>query len=332
MTRSPQSRDDRGRRPPRLLDRVRAAIRVRHYSIRTEQAYVGWIRRFIHFHDLRHPDEMGSVEVVAFLSDLAVRGHVAASTQNQALAALVFLYREVLGRELEGLGSAVRARAPRRLPVVLTRDEMRAVLAQLDGTDGLVAGLLYGAGLRLMECLRLRVKDLDFERRQITVREGKGDRDRATLLPLALSSGLKSQLEGVRTQFDRDHSLGQGGVFLPHALERKYPRAPYEWAWHWLFPSSKLSLDPRSGIRRRHHINESGPQRAIRRAAMRAKIPKRVSPHTMRHSFATHMLEDGANIRSVQTLLGHRDLKTTMLYTHILDRGPLGAISPLDRI
>ena len=319
-------------RPPRLLDRVRAAIRVRHYSIRTESAYLGWIRRYIHFHQLRHPEQMGSVEVVEFLSDLAVNGRVAASTQNQALAALVFLYRVVLERELEGLDSAVRARAPRHLPVVLTRDEVRAVLAEIEGPSALVTGLLYGGGLRLLECSSLRIKDLDFERRQLTVREGKGSRDRATLLPASLRPEMERHLERVRLQFDSDTRRGIAGVYLPHALERKYPRAPYEWAWYWVFPSSKLSRDPRNGIERRHHISQSAVQRAIRRAAARAGIAKRVSPHTFRHSFATHLLEDGADIRTVQTLLGHQDVKTTMIYTHVLDRGPLGVQSPMDKL
>jgi len=319
-------------RPPRLLDRVRAAIRLRHYSLRTEQAYVGWIRRYIHFHGVRHPDEMGSVEVVEFLSDLAVRHQVAASTQNQALSALLFLYREVLGRELEGLDSAVRAATPRKLPVVLTRDEVRALLEALDSPTKLVAGLLYGAGLRLTECLRLRVKDIDFARRQITIHEGKGNRDRAALLPLRLTPWLHAQLTISRLRFEADRKAGVPGVQIPFALARKYPNAPREWSWHWLFPAPALSRDHRSGRRRRHHLHETGPQRAIRAAAVRAGIAKRVSPHTFRHSFATHLLEDGADIRTVQTLLGHRDLKTTMIYTHVIDRGPLGVQSPADKL
>ena len=320
------------RRPPRLLERVRAACRLRHYSLRTERAYVAWIVRYIRFHDVRHPDEMGAAEVVEFLSDLAVAGGVAASTQNQALAALLFLYREVLGRELEGLDHAVRARAPRRLPVVLTRDEVAAVLAQLDEPYTLVAGLLYGGGLRLLECLRLRVKDVDIARRQVLVREGKGSRDRATLLPRAIASDLQHQLERAWQLFQRDRREDMPGVPIPAALARKYEAAPKQWAWQWLFPAADLSADPRGGVLRRHHLSEHGPQRAIRRAAAKAGIPKRVSPHTFRHSFATHLLEDGADIRTVQTLLGHRDVRTTMIYTHILDRGPLGAESPLDRL
>jgi integron integrase len=318
--------------PPRLLDRVRAAVRLRHYSRRTEQAYVGWIRRYIHFHGVRHPDEMGSVEVVEFLTDLAVRHRVAASTQNQALSALLFLYREVLGRELEGLDSAVRARAPRKLPVVLTRDEVRAVVAALAPPTKLIAGLLYGAGLRLTECLRLRVKDVDFARRQLTIREGKGNRDRAALLPRRLEPLLHAQLETSRLRFEADRAAGVAGVQVPYALTRKYPKAPVEWAWHWLFPAPALSSDRRSGARRRHHLHETGPQRAIRAAAVKAGLAKRVSPHTFRHSFATHLLEDGADIRTVQTLLGHRDLKTTMVYTHVVDRGPLAVQSPADKL
>ena len=275
---------------------------------------------------------MGSAEVVEFLSHLAVEANVAASTQNQAFAAVLFLYRDVLGRELEGLDAAVRARAPRHLPVVLTRDEVRAILAELDGQQRLVATLLYGSGLRLMECLRLRVKDIDIERRQVTVREGKGNRDRATLLPVSAIEPLRNQLAVARKHHERDRESGCEGVPLPYALDRKYPSAPTAWEWFWLFPSSRLSLDRRSGRKARHHISESSTQRAVRAAALKAKVAKRVSPRTFRHSFATHLLEDGGDIRTVQTLLGHRDLKTTMIYTHVLDRGPLGAVSPLDRL
>jgi len=317
---------------PRLLDRVRAAIRLRHYSLRTEEAYVGWISRYIHYHEIRHPDEMGSLEVVEFLSDLAVRGKVAASTQNQALAALLFLYREVLGRELEGLGNAVRARAPHKLPTVLTRDEVRAILEQLDESGALVPRILYGTGMRLLECLRLRVKDLDPGRRQITIREAKGGRDRAALFPTRLEAPIARQLDHARTIFEEDRRKGVPGVQLPNAIARKYPGAGESWAWQWVFPSKRLSKDPRSELIRRHHVNESQVQRAMRRAAARAGIHKRVSPHTLRHTFATHLLEDGTDIRTLQTLLGHRSLKTTMIYTHILDRGPLAVESPLDRL
>jgi integron integrase len=318
-------------KPMRLLDRVRSALRVRHYSQRTESAYIGWIRRYIHFHGVRHPDQMGSAEVVEFLSDLAVNRHVSASTQNQALSALLFLYRNVLDRKLESLDNAVRARAPRRLPVVLTRTEVAALLDGLDGTMAVVAALLYGSGLRILECLRIRVKDIDFDRHQLTVREGKGNRDRAALLPRAAEEGLMSQLALSRQLYDQDRAAQRPGVQLPDALHRKYPGAPYQWGWHWVFPAARVSKDPKTGIVRRHHQHESGPQRAIRAAALRAGIEKRVSPHTLRHSFATHLLEDGADIRTVQTLLGHRELKTTMVYTHVLQRGPLGVRSPLDR-
>lgn len=317
---------------PKLLDRVRAAIRVRHYSIRTEDAYVGWIRRYIHFHGIRHPDEMGSAEVVEFLSDLAVRRNVAASTQNQALAALLFLYREVLGRELEGLDHAVRARVPRHLPVVLARKEVAAILRELKGVDALVASLLYGTGMRLLECLRLRVKDLDATRRQILIREPKGNRDRTTIFPHSLEGPLLRQLDQARILFDRDREDGIAGVYLPTALERKYPSMSTDWNWQWVLPSPRLSTDPRSRILRRHHLHSTGIQRAIRAASQRAGIRKRVSPHTFRHSFATQLLEDGADIRTVQTLLGHRDVKTTMIYTHVLDRGPMGVQSPFDKL
>lgn len=317
---------------PRLLDRVRHALRLRHRSLRTEQSYVGWIRRFIRYHDLRHPDDMGSTEVVEFLTHLAIDRSVAASTQNQAASAILFLYRDVLGRELTGLDSAVRARAPRRLPVVLTREEVHAVLSRLDGDNRLVGALLYGAGLRLLECLRLRAKDLDPRRRQISVREGKGDRDRATLFPRELERDLAAHLRRARALYDADRKRGLPGVELPTAIGRKYPAAGTEWGWQWVFPAPRPSRDPRSGIVRRHHLHESSPQRAIRRAAAKAGLTKRVSPHTFRHSFATHLLENGSDIRTVQALLGHRDVRTTMIYTHVLDRGPLGVQSPFDRL
>ena len=318
------------RKPPRLLDRVRQKLRLRHFSYRTEQAYVAWIKRYIHYHGVRHPDEMGSVEVVDFLSDLAVNRRVAASTQNQALAALLFLYREVLGRDLEGLDTAVRAHTARRLPVVLTRDEVRRLLQQLDGAHGLVAGLLYGSGLRLLEGLQLRVKDIELDRRQIVVREGKGNRDRVTLLPGALEKPLRHQLEVARAQHAEDRARGLPGVQLPYALDRKYPSAGAEWPWFWLFPAPRCSRDPRSGVVRRHHLHETGIQRGVRAAAHAANIHKRVSPHTLRHSFATHLLESGSDIRTIQSLLGHKDVRTTMIYTHVVDRGPLGVKSPFD--
>ncbi len=329
--------EDRAAPPPRaarpgarLLDRLRAACRLRHMSLRTEQAYVGWVRRYLHFHDLTHPDEMGATEVVAFLSDLAVRREVAASTQNQARAALIFLYQEVLGRDLEGLDAAVRARTPIHLPVVLDRDEVRALLGQLEGEYALIARLLYGSGLRIFECLRLRVKDVDAARRQIVVRSGKGDRDRATLFPRSLEAPIAAQLVQLRALYEDDRRRDLPGVLLPTALARKYPNEGLAWGWQWLFPSRRLSRDPRTKTEHRHHRHVSGPQRAIRRAALKAGIEKRVTAHTLRHSFATHLLESGSDIRTVQSLLGHRDLKTTMIYTHVLDRGPMGVRSPAD--
>ena len=293
---------------------------------------MNWIRLFILDQGKRHPQELGEREVTAFLSALAVRRRLAPSTQNQALAAILFLYRNVLRRELAWLDGIARAKAPQRLPVVLSRGEVAALLSHLDGTPRLVAGLLYGAGLRLSECLRLRVKDLDAARHQLIVREGKGDRDRATLLPVALESALAGRLERLRALYERDRRDGATGVHLPHALERKLPSAGTEWPWQWLFPAPQLSRDPRSQLVRRHHLHPTGPQRSVRRAAVAARIAKRVSPHTLRHSFATHLLEDGADIRTVQALLGHRDVRTTMIYTHVLDRGPLGVRSPIDRL
>jgi integron integrase len=318
--------------PPRLLDRVRQAARLRHMSRRTEHAYVLWIRRFILFHGKRHPDELDAPEVVAFLSDLAVRHAVAASTQNQALSALLFLYRVVLGRELEGLDAAVRAPQPERLPVVLSRDEVRALLAGLSGTHLLVATLLYGSGLRLLEALRMRIKDVDFGRHQLCVREPKGGRDRAVPLPRVAELPLRSHITEIRRLHAADLADGIVGVPLPGKLAAKYPNAPREWAWQWLFPATRRSFD--SAIRRRfrHHLHETLVQRAVRSSALRAGIPKRVSCHTLRHSFATHLLENGADIRTVQELLGHRELRTTMIYTHVLEHGPLGVRSPADRL
>ncbi|MEN8182787.1 MAG: integron integrase, partial [Myxococcota bacterium] len=283
MIQVPDARRSRSPNSPKLLDRVRATLRVRHYASRTEYAYVGWIRRYIHYHGIRHPAELGAAEVVEFLSDLAVRGRVSASTQNQALAALLFLYRDVLGLELEGLDNAVRARAPHTLPVVLSRTEVLAVLAELEEPHALVGRLLYGAGLRVLECLRLRVKDVDFERHQITVRPGKGNRDRATLLPRSAEAALTEQLTSARLHFEDDRTAGRPGVWLPTSLAQKYPAAPTEWPWQWIFPAARPSRDPRTGLVRRHHLTESGPQRAIRAAAIRAGLRKRVSPHTFRH-------------------------------------------------
>jgi integron integrase len=313
----------------KLLDQVRDAIRVKHYSIRTEQAYTGWIRRYILFHDKRHPQEMGAPEITAFLTYLAVDQNVAASTQNQALAALLFLYREVLKMD-PGPIDAVRAKKPKRLPTVLTKEEVKIIIAALSGVNALVARLLYGSGLRLIECLRLRVKDLDFSYRQITVRDGKGFKDRVTILPESLIDPLRGHLRRVRMIHQQDLDQGYGAVFLPYALERKYPNAHKEWIWQYVFPSDRRSTDPRSGIVRRHHLHESTVQKAVREAALLAQLSKRVNCHTFRHSFATHLLEAGYDIRTVQELLGHKDVKTTQIYTHVLNRGGLSVRSPLD--
>jgi integron integrase len=319
-------------RPPRLLDQVRDALRVRHYSLRTEQSYLGWIKRFIFFHDKRHPAEMGAVEVEAFLTWLAVEGRVSASTQGQALAALLFLYKQVLGIDLPWLDEVVRAKRPQRLPTVLTPEEVGAVLAQIDGVQQLMARLLYGTGMRLMECLRLRVKDVDLARREVTIREGKGDKDRRTVLPVSLIPALEVQLARVRTQWEKDRIANLPGVQLPDALERKKPEEGKTLAWFWLFPARDISTDPVSGVQRRHHAHEQGIQRAIKRAVLAAGVTKPASTHTLRHSFATHLLESGQDIRTVQELLGHSDVKTTMIYTHVLNRGPMGVVSPLDRL
>jgi integron integrase len=318
--------------PPRLLDRVRAALRTRHCSLRTEKAYVGWIRRYIVFHGKRHPTEMGAAEITRFLSDLAIQRNVAASTQNQALSALLFLYREVLEQELPWLDGIVRAKTPERIPVVLTREEVQAVIDALDGPTRLPALLRYGAGLRLLEALRLRVKDVDFGRNQITVRSGKGGKDRVTMLPAAASRDLAKHLETIRDQHDADVRAGRGWVELPWALARKYPRAGREWIWQWIFPATRTYLHRETNQRRRHHLHESVLQRAVKEAVRSKGIPKRATCHTFRHSFATHLLEDGADIRTVQELLGHRDVATTMIYTHVLNRGPAGVLSPADRL
>ena len=318
--------------PRRLLDRVRHAIRVRHFAIRTEQTYVDWAKRFILFDDKRHPQDMGAAEVEAFLTHLAVERGVAAATQSQAKAALLFLYREVLGEQLPWLDGVVSAKASRRLPVVLTPREVGAMLAEMSGTTGLLASLLYGTGMRLLEALRLRVKDIEFERRELLVRDGKGGKDRVAVLPENMMLPLREQLAHARALHERDLHAGHGAVWLPDALAVKYPRAARAWGWQWAFPSAARSVDPRSGIERRHHLNETSIQKSVAGAARRAGIAKPCSPHVLRHSFATHMLQAGYDIRTVQELLGHSDVQTTMIYTHVLNRGGRGVLSPLDRL
>jgi integron integrase len=309
---------------------VREAVRLRHYSLRTERAYVGWIKRFILFHGKRHPTEMGAAEVTAFLSRLAVEGNVAAATQQQALAALLFLYRDVLEVELPWMSDIVRPKKPRKLPVVLSRGEVERLLAAMDGTHALMARLLYGSGMRLMECVRLRVKDIDFDRREITVRDGKGAKDRVTMLPSRIEQPLREQLRRASALWEGDLAAGRSGVWLPDALSRKFPNAAASWGWFWVFPARQLSVDPRTGVSRRHHIFEQNLQRAIHTAVHVAGIAKSASAHTLRHSFATSLLESGYDIRTVQELLGHKDVRTTMIYTHVLQRGGLAVRSPLD--
>jgi integron integrase len=316
---------------PRLLDQVRRRIRVRHYSIRTERTYVHWIKRFVVFHGTRHPREMGGEEVTAFLSALATERNVAAATQNQALSAILFLYKEVLGVELPWLDAVRRAKKPTRLPTVLTQAEVRVLLAHIEGMHGLMARLMYGTGMRLMECVRLRVKDLELERREVIVRQGKGGRDRMTVLPESLVAPLEAHLASVKEWFLRDRADGIAGVELPHAYGRKNPGAGKAWGWQWVFPSQEITVDPRTRERRRHHTYEQSLQRAVSRAASHARIVKPVSTHTLRHSFATHLMEAGYDIRTVQELLGHRDVSTTMIYTHVLNRGGRGVVSPRDR-
>ncbi len=317
---------------PRLLDQVRERIRYKHYSIRTERVYVEWVKRFILFHGKRHPREMGAAEVEAFLSNLANKGGVAAATHQQALSALLFLYKEVLNIDLPWLDQIGRPKKPRRVPTVLTSNEVQRLFAYLDGTHGLMARLIYGAGMRLMECMRLRVKDIDFERSEIVVRQGKGDKDRVTMLPAALVPELRGHLARVKLLWAQDCEARRAGVYLPDALAHKYPQAATEWPWFWAFPARSISLDPRSGIERRHHAHEQAFQRAIKRAVGLAGIAKPASTHSLRHSFATHLLQSGYDIRTVQELLGHSDVSTTMIYTHVLNRGGRGVVSPLDRL
>lgn len=315
---------------PKLLDQVRHAIRTRHYSYMTEKAYVGWIKRFIFFHEKRHPAEMSEPEIAQFLSSLATDSKVSASTQNQALHALLFLYQEILQRKIGFVEGVIRAQRPKRLPVVLTREEVRKILGGMSGTPWLMATLLYGAGLRLMECCRLRVKDIDFSQNQIVIRDAKGHKDRHTMLPATVKEILYWHLQGVKKLHDEDLKEGLGRVALPNALDRKYPNGPKEWGWQWVFPATSHYTDRINGEKRRHHLHESVLQRAFKEARLKASVFKPAGCHTLRHSFATHLLEDGYDIRTVQELLGHNDVSTTMIYTHVLNRGGRGVRSPAD--
>jgi len=325
-----------GNLPPlqatRLLDQLRERIRYRHYSIRTEQAYVYWVRYFVRWHGVRHPAEMGGPEVESFLSYLAADRAVSSSTHRQALSALLFLYKDVLQVELPWMGEIGRPQERRRIPVVLSTDEVSRLLTCMDGEIALLCRLLYGTGMRLMEGIRLRVKDVDFDRRAIVVREGKGNKDRVVMLPDTLIGPMQAQLARSRALWAADRAAQRPGVWLPDALARKYPRAGTSWSWHWFFPAPTLSVDPRTGTERRHHLYEQRAQRGLKQAVERAGIAKPVSVHTLRHSFATHLLQSGSDIRTVQELLGHSDVSTTMVYTHVLNRGGHGAISPLDRL
>ena len=330
-SKAPLNSGEMQNRPVRLLDEVRNRLRLKHYSLRTEKVYVYWIRRYILQNGKTHPRELGGMAVEAFLSKLATKDQVSASTQNQALSALLFLYREVLGIELPWMENVVRAKQSRRLPVVLSKSQTMLLLSKLSGREWLAASLLYGAGLRLMEALRLRVKDLNFERNEITVRDGKGGKDRKTVLPFSLKPHLQRQVEQARALHAKDLGEGYGAVSLPFALARKYPRAETDFGWQYVFPASRRGIDPFDGREKRHHIDEKVLQRAVRAAAMQAGLHLPVSPHTLRHCFATHLLESGSDIRTVQELLGHQDVATTQIYTHVLNRGAGGVLSPIDR-
>lgn len=317
-------------RAPKLLDQLREALRSRHYSPRTEQTYCQWVKRFIYYHNVRHPGEMAEPEINAFLTNLAVKEKVSASTQNQALAALLFLYRSVLGREIGALGEVIRARKPKRLPVVMARDEVKAVLDRLTGDKWLMSSLMYGTGLRLMECMRLRVQDIDFSRNEIMVRDGKGAKDRITMLPELIKKPLQDHLRDVKAIHEKDLAEGWGRVLMPDALDRKYPNAPTDWRWQWVFPQENRWKDTTTGQQGRHHVHETILQRAVKDAVHKANVVKHVGCHTFRHSFATHLLESGYDIRTIQELLGHKDVSTTMIYTHVLSKGGHGVRSPLD--
>jgi len=317
---------------PRLMDQVREVLRYHHYGKRTEEAYVRWIKGFIYFHNKQHPKDMGKADIEAYLSHLAVHQHVAASTQNQAFNALLFLYKQVLDLPFADDIAPIRSKKAPRLPVVLSQKEVAHLLGCMSDESGLMARVMYGGGLRLMELLRLRIQDIDFENGYITVRTGKGDKDRTTLLPVSVREDLTAHLYAVRAQFDCDLKAGHANVWLPGSLAKKYPNAPKSWEWQYVFPSKVLSKDPQTGEIRRHHVNESGLQKAIRGARQKADIHKRVTSHTLRHSFATHLLESGTNIRVVQKLLGHADVKTTEIYTHVLQQNLGAVVSPLDQL
>lgn len=315
-----------------LQERLRQAVRARHFSPSTETAYAGWTERFLRRHAADRPEDLGQAEIAAFLSSLATEGHVAASTQNQALNALLFLYNKVLGKEIGLIDGVVRAKRPLRLPVVLSRDEVRAILGQMDGVPRLMATLLYGAGMRLLECCQLRVKDMDFDQNQLVVRAGKGDKDRYTMFPASAQEGIRRHLEAVRSQHQDDLRQGLGSVALPNALARKYPNADKEWGWQWVFPATSHYIDRETGRQRRHHLHESVLQKSFKEARIKSGITKPAGCHTLRHSFATHLLEDGYDIRTVQELLGHSNVSTTMIYTHVLNRGGKGVRSPADKL